>query len=385
MVLLCQPALAAGIGIGPNEVTINQATRGGTYERSLTIFNPADQGVNINVRTEGAAGDWIALYRLDNRQTEISELFIPARENVQLLFKVIVPEDTPTEMYQARIVAETQSEEAMAGGVGTVLRARSVVTIHVIGREIVSGKVEGISVANTETGVPLVIDVQFRNTGNVIVSPEIHSTIKKDGEVIGEARSSEKRVTPETIESILVEWSTEGLEPGTYTANVVGMLRGEQIASQEMDFEVFPYGQLSREGTLSDLQYEGMMQTGVPIKLNGIFTNTGKIATRAVLNAEIYQNGNFINAISGDTVLVPVGGRSELFSYLTVAEPGEYQIKYWALYEGQRTEMKDVSLTVSEGGSSAEPQASPLSPVSVIGAAMMLIIFATGGRLKRRG
>ncbi len=384
MLLLCQPAVAAGIGIGPNEVAINQATRGGTYERSITVFNPSEESVKVNLRTEGAAGEWITLYRLDEREIPISEVSIPARSNSQLLFKVAVPEDAPTETYQARIVVETQSEQAMAGGVGTVLRARTMVTIHVIGREIVSGKVEGINVANTETGVPLVISVQFRNTGNVIVSPEIHSTITKDGAVIGEAHSSEKRVTPETIETILVELATDDLEPGTYTARVVGLLRGEQIASQETDFEVFPYGQLSREGTMGELQYEGMMQTGLPIKLSGIFTNTGRIATRAVLNAEVYRDGSFINAISGDTVLVPVGGTSELFSYVTVPEPGEYQIKYWALYEGQRTETNEITLRVSEGGLSAEPQASPISPVSVIGSAMMLFVVATRGWLKRR-
>jgi len=383
LAMICQPAMASGIGIGPNEITIDQATRGGTYDRTLTLFNPGNNGVNVNIRTDGVAGDWINLYRFDDRHNPITEMYIPAKSNSQLVFRAIVPSDTPTGTYQARVIAETRSEEII-GGVGTVLRARSTVTIHVTGSEIVSGTVETITIGNTETGVPLVINTRFRNTGNVIVTPEVHSTIKKDGNVIGEAKSSEKQVIPDTSEAIMVEWDTEGIEPGTYTASVVAYLRGQTIASQEIGFEIFPYGQLSRDGKIDELKYEGMMRVGTPIKLSSIFTNTGRISTRAVLNAEIYRNGNFVNVISGDTVLVPVGTHAELFSYVTLDEPGEYQIKYWALYEGQRTETQERSLTVSGAEQQTQSQSSPLSPISVIVASMMLVLFATGGRLKRR-
>lgn len=383
LAMICQPAMASGIGIGPNEITINQATRGGTYDRTLTLFNPGENGVNVNVRTDGVAGDWINLYRFDDRQTPITEMFIPAKSNSQLVFRAIVPSDTPTGTYQARIIAETRSEEVV-GGVGTVLRARSTVTIHVTGAEIVSGNVETITVADTETGVPLVINTRFRNTGNVIVTPDVHTTIKTNGNVVGEAKSSEKQVIPDTSEAIMIEWDTDGMEPGTYTASVVAYLRGQTIASQEVDFEIFPYGQLSRDGKIDELKYEGMMRTGTPIKLSSIFTNTGRISTRAVLNAEIFKNGNFVNVISGDTVLVPVGSHAEVFSYVTLDEPGDYQIKYWALFEGQRTETKEISLTVSGAEQQAQPQASPLSPISVIVVSMMLILFTTRGRLSRR-
>lgn len=349
-VIVCQPVSAAGIAVGPSSLTIENGLRGGSFERSLTVFNPSDTGFEVVLRTEGSAGDWIRFSTIDNDE-EIETIYVPENGQIPVLMRVTVPDDAANGRYTATIVVETVPGEEIPGSVGMILQAKSALEITVTDVEKISGEVTSIVVRDTEVNVPLGVEIGFKNTGNVVVTPEITAVISRDGSVIDTVTWAETSVRPGTTEQIVVRWPNDGFPTGTCQANVMVSLRGEVLADENRTFEILPLGSLTRQGELTDLNYDGALVVGKPIKITGLFKNSGSIATRAKLSGEVYRGGSLVDVITGDEMTVLVFSEDALTAYYTPTEPGEYTVKTCALFEGKTTDAKDISFTVQSDSS----------------------------------
>lgn len=375
-VIVCQPVSAAGIAVGPSSLTIENGLRGGSFERSLTVFNPSDTGFEVVLRTEGSAGDWIRFSTIDNDE-EIETIYVPENGQIPVLMRVTVPDDAANGRYTATIVVETVPGEEIPGSVGMILQAKSALEITVTDVEKISGEVTSIVVRDTEVDVPLGIEVGFKNTGNVVVTPEITAVISRDGSVIDTVTWAETSVRPGTTEQIVVRWPNDGFPTGTYQANVMVSLRGEVLADENRTFEILPLGSLTRQGELTDLNYDGALVVGKPIKITGLFKNSGSIATRVKLSGEVYRGGSLVDVISGDEMTVLVFSEDALTAYYTPTEPGEYTVKTCALFEGKTTDAKDISFTVQSDSSGLSL---PLSPVPVAAALAFICLLVASRR-----
>lgn len=376
VVMVCQPVSAAGIAVGPSSLTIDNALRGGSFERSLTIFNPSDEGFDAILKIEGSAKDWIKFTAVDGSE-EIWRPHIPEKGQVPILMQVVVPDDAANGRYMAEIIVETAPGEETLGSVGTILQARSTVKITVTDVERISGEVMSIVVRDTEVDIPLGIEVGFKNTGNVVVTPEIAAVVSRDGVVIDTVTEAKAPVSPSVTERIVVHWPNEGLVAGTYQASITVSLRGAVLADEGRTFEILPLGSLTRQGELIDLDYEGALTVGTPVKITGLFKNSGSIATRARLSGEIYRGSNLVDVISGDEMTVLIFSEDLLTAYYTPKEPGEYTMKTCAIFEGKTTDSKDVVFTVQPDQSGLSL---PLSPIPVIAALAFIGLFV----LRRR-
>ena len=374
--IVCQPVSAAGIAVGPSSQTIENALRGGSFERSLTIFNPSDMGFDVVLKTEGSAKDWIKFSAIDGSE-EIQKVYAPKKGQIPVLLRVKVPDDAANGRYTAKVVVETVPGEKVPGSVGMVLQATSALEITVTDVERVSGEVMSIVVRDTEVDIPLGVEVGFKNTGNVVVTPEITAVISRDGTVIDTISEAKTPVRPTFTERIVVHWPNEGLAAGTYQADVTVSLRGAVLAEEGRTFAILPLGSLTRQGELTDLGYEGALTVGKPIKITGLFKNSGSIATRARLSGEVYRGGSLVDVISGDEMTVLVFSENPLTAYYTPKEPGEYTMKTCAVFEGKTTDSKDMVFTVQPDSSGLSL---PLSPVPVIAALAFIGLFAAGRR-----
>ncbi|CCJ35459.1 hypothetical protein BN140_0536 [Methanoculleus bourgensis MS2] len=374
--IVCQPVSAAGIAVGPSSQTIENALRGGSFERSLTIFNPSDMGFDVVLKTEGSAKDWIKFSAIDGSE-EIQKVYAPKKGQIPVLLRVKVPDDAANDRYTAKVVVETVPGEKVPGSVGMVLQATSALEITVTDVEKVSGEVTSIVVRDTEVDIPLGVEVGFKNTGNVVVTPEITAVISRDGTVIDTISEAKTPVRPTFTERIVVHWPNEGLAAGTYQADVTVSLRGAVLAEEGRTFAILPLGSLTRQGELTDLGYEGALTVGKPIKITGLFKNSGSIATRARLSGEVYRGGSLVDVISGDEMTVLVFSENPLTAYYTPKEPGEYTMKTCAVFEGKTTDSKDMVFTVQPDSSGLSL---PLSPVPVIAALAFIGLFAAGRR-----
>jgi hypothetical protein len=378
--IVCQPVSAAGIAVGPSSQTIENALRGGSFERSLTIFNPSDMGFDVVLKTEGSAKDWIKFSAIDGSE-EIQKVYAPKKGQIPVLLRVKVPDDVANGRYTAKVVVETVPGEKVPGSVGMVLQATSALEITVTDVERVSGEVMSIVVRDTEVDIPLGVEVGFKNTGNVVVTPEITAVISRDGTVIDTISEAKTPVRPTFTERIVVHWPNEGLAAGTYQADVTVSLRGAVLTEEGRTFAILPLGSLTRQGELTDLGYEGALTVGKPIKITGLFKNSGSIATRARLSGEVYRGGSLVDVISGDEMTVLVFSENPLTAYYTPKEPGEYTMKTCAVFEGKTTDSKDMVFTVQPDSSGLSL---PLSPGPVIAALAFIGLFTAGRRNREK-
>jgi len=378
--IVCQPVSAAGIAVGPSSLAIDNALRGGSFERSLTIFNPSDTGFDVVLKTEGSAKDWIKFSAIDGSE-EIQKVYAPKKGQIPVLMRVKVPDDAANGRYTAKVIVETVPGEKVPGSVGTILQATSTLEITVTDVERVSGEVMSIVVRDTEVDIPLGIEVGFKNTGNVVATPEITAVISRDGTVIDTISEAKTPVSPTITERIVVHWPNEGLAAGTYQVDVTVSLRDAILAEEGRTFEILPLGSLTRQGELTDLGYEGALTVGKPIKITGLFKNSGSIATRARLSGEIYRGGSLVDVISGDEMTVQVFSENPLTAYYTPKESGEYTMKTCAVFEGKTTDSKDMVFTVQPDSSGLSL---PPSPVPVIAALAFIGLFAAGRRNREK-
>jgi hypothetical protein len=378
--IVCQPVSAAGIAVGPSSLAIDNALRGGSFERSLTIFNPSDTGFDVVLKTEGSAKDWIKFSAIDGSE-EIQKVYAPKKGQIPVLMRVKVPDDAANGRYTAKVIVETVPGEKVPGSVGTILQATSTLEITVTDVERVSGEVMSIVVRDTEVDIPLGIEVGFKNTGNVVATPEITAVISRDGTVIDTISEAKTPVSPTITERIVVHWPNEGLAAGTYQVDVTVSLRDAILAEEGRTFEILPLGSLTRQGELTDLGYEGALTVGKPIKITGLFKNSGSIATRARLSGEVYRGGSLVDVISGDEMTVQVFSENPLTAYYTPKEPGEYTMKTCAVFEGKTTDSKDMVFTIQPDSSGLSL---PLSPGPVIAALAFIGLFTAGRRNREK-
>ena len=347
------PVAAIGIAVTPSHLEISDALRGGEFERNITIYNPDPEITSYTLSASGDAGLWISFFKQDDPTSPVDRVTIPGNENVRILVKFTIPQDAANGEHKATIIVTSVPAEEASGGSGQVvsLAAPVAVTIFVTGNQILSGVVNGISADDAEVKYPLRIKVQFHNTGNVVATPLITVKIAtQDGTTINNFTSSEFNVKPQKHETILVEWDTTGKEPGDYIANISVTLGDSVIKQEQLNFAILPVGTLTRSGSLTELKFGGEPGLGVLTAIQATFVNTGKIDTKAKFVGEVYHNDILVDTLQSEELLVIIGDVELLESYFKPDQPGEYRIKGYVIYEGKKTEEKEISFTITKDG-----------------------------------
>ena len=347
-------ASAAGLGVAPAEIQLEDVLRGSEHLRSIRVFNSGDEGVSAQLNANGEATDWISFCNPDVPATTIETIAVPAKGRAEVWVKFKIPQDAAEGTYTATICVEAivGEEEELEGTHQSVgLQVMSSVIIKVTGTQTLSGNVGGISVMDIEVGYPLRIMVEFANTGNVVATPLISVKIAtQDGTTINNFTSSEFNVKPEKHETIPLEWDTTGRDPGDYIADVSVVLGDAIIKQEQLNFSILPVGMLTRSGSLTELKFGGESGLGVLTVIRATFINTGQIDIRAKFVGEVYHNDTLIDTLQGEELLVATGNIELLKAYFRPDQQGEYRIKGYVIYEGKKTEEKEISFTITKAG-----------------------------------
>lgn len=383
---------AAGLGVAPTEIHLDDVLRGSEVLRSIRVFNIGEETVSFRLTASGEAAEWISFCDPDDPATTVETVIVPGNGKAEVWVKFKIPEDAADGIYTATIYVEsTPSEEAELTGEGeaaqsVALQMPSRVTIEVTGSQILTGNVRGISAVDVEVNYPLRITVEFKNTGNVVATPQIDVEITKDAEAIGSFSSAEAKVKVANSEIISVEWDTTGKELGDYLARAAVSLGGEVIATDELNFTILPVGTLTREGVLTELALEGNLKLGTITKVQATFFNTGQIDTKAKFIGEVYCDNELVDALESEETLIPVGQKDTLASYLKLERPGNYDIKGYINYEGKKTEVKEISFTLAEASGEASQGRSfnLFSPIAIAVIVVLIAVIAFVALRRRR-
>jgi hypothetical protein len=135
-------------------------------------------------------------------------------------------------------------------------------------------------------------------------------------------------------------------------------LNGDELATKSLSVKILPAGTLTAKGVLIKISTLDMPSVGRYIKIPVTFENTGTIDTKAKFVGELYINGNLADVVNTDELLVPVGEKGDLIAYLKIETPGDYKIKGHVLYEGKKTDEKELAFFVPKPDSATgrEPE-----------------------------
>jgi hypothetical protein len=360
-VLLCPAANAIGLGVAPANFVVEDALKGGSYERTITVYNTGDESGEFTLDAEGECKDWITFYDANNPDEAITSVTISGNGQAKILVMFRIPKEIANGDYSTTIYAASSPASDTSGGAvaHAVIRIPCKVVLEVTGTQILKGTVKSITTADTEIDYPLKIKVEFKNEGNVIAKPNIAVTITKDGELVDSFVHDEIGIKTDSEDTIIVLWNTTGQQIGDYTADVAVSLGGELLTTKSLPFKILPFGTLTRQGELTTLTTEGEPMINRVIKILADFDNTGKIDSRATFKGEVYFDGELVDVIESDEMLVEIGETRRLTSYYKIQAPGKYEVKGNVLYEGKETGTKeitfDVASTNSESGGNGIP------------------------------
>ncbi len=382
------PAMAgSGIGLGPATIDIVDAMRGSIYKNSITIFNTGDQYTDYGVTIDGEAAAWVTL---DYQGQPFERITVATEGKEAFGVTVTVPGDAANRKYTATVTVTSVPGGASGSGsgAGVALSAYANINITVTGTQHISGKVNGITVKDQETGFPLVLKVFFENTGNVIVAPSIDVNIDWNGNRIDSFNYSGTEIAPSKGDFIDVKWDTTGRVPGDYIAHVIVNLDGQQIYTQDVSFKILVLGSLTRSGELGDVSVKGTMEVGKLAKIEGVFSNTGAANVIARLTGEILLDGNLVQILEGDEVMVDSGRQATLSAYFTPEQEGKYTAKAQVDFGGKKTDVKEITFNIGTGqGSSNEDGGTGKSfnmLYPIVGVVGLMIIVMVLVALKRR-
>jgi len=128
------------------------------------------------------------------------------------------------------------------------------------------------------------------------------------------------------------------------------------------------------DGKLLSLDYEGQPATNAVTKIQATFQNTGTVETQAKFIAEVYRDGNLVDALQSEESIVAAGKQDTLTSYFKPDQPGNYSVKGHVIYGEKKTEEKEISFTVAGDGGTEAGQPFNLAVPAVIGVIGILII-----------
>ena len=386
LMLLISNASAIGLGVVPSKLSIGDALRGEEYEQTVIVHNTDVMTTTFRPYATGEISDWISYY--DEEGNELTTITIPGKDSAKILLKFKIPDDAASGNYNSTVYVENVPEAGAGEGAGAQMLIRMPVdiTIKVTGEQVLEGVVQGVTLMDTEIEYPLRIKVLFRNTGNVVAKPAIDVEIKKEGTTIQSFSSSDKAVKPHAMEEISVEWDTKGQAVGDYLADVAISLDGNVLYEREIPFKILERGALTRKGILSGLSYEGEPAIGEMIKVIATFENTGKIETKAKFIGEVHRDGKLVDVIESEELEVPVRKTSTLTSYFKLDKPGNYKISGYAIYEGKKTDTKEILLKVpGEEGEEENVTLTPITPIVIgIGVVGVLPVILIVVLLRKR-
>jgi hypothetical protein len=344
---LAVPAMGEGTGIGlaPYTIQIDNALRGADYDRSLVITNMGQMEMYYAIAAEGEAATWLSYYY---NGAAVDKVPVPALSDGIFEVKISVPEDAVNGEHKATVTVTSLPEMSSAGQATVAVAAVSYLDITVSGTQVIAGQVTEINTEDVEMGYPLKIQVFLQNTGNVEVSPLITANITKNGIPVGNVTKNDTKVRAGAGQFLIAEWDTTGNTEADYIARVSVALNGEDIATEDLPFKILPLGTLMRSGELKEIVVNGAAIVNLATKMTATFANTGQIDTWAEFTGEIYKDDQLVDTFTGEKLLIEKGTEGNLFAYFKLAEAGEYTIKGWVVYEGKKTDVKEITFTVIE-------------------------------------
>lgn len=370
-VLLAAPATLA-LGLSPASVTVDEILRGGYAESSFKVYNTEAEPLVFSFRVGDDIKDWAAVYPKNT-------FIVPSRQSETVRVVIQPPLDAANGVYNGSLVLEAGPEKQYSGsGAGATIRTgvQGKIIVKVTDKEKFDLGVQAVETGAVEERNPIVLKINFENKGNVRAKPSVKAEVRdRRGGLAKSVENSEFEVLPTRSDWLELKLPTEDLPPGEYSLTVTISTRGQQIFSRTLPVEILEVGSLNRKGEFVEVKAPSFAEAGSFVKIDGVFNNTGTLATTAKLTGEVTLGDAIVSPISSDELTVAPGEQAVLSTFFKPSQPGRHVAKVSVLYSRKKTEAKEVVINVQ-----ASPQPGGLSGDTLyitLGVLALLLIAVT--------
>lgn len=364
-------ANASSIGVSPGDVlSFNKMVRGGYAQNTITISTADEENISAKISTSGDIKDWLSFE---------PNASLTLNRNNPLQIKVIVqpPSDVQNGNYEGYINVRAQGLAPAQGEISSTVSAGVTLktTVQIIGEQINSYTVSGISVKDIEEGLPIEVSMRIDNTGNVKATPKIHVDILKDNSSVLKSADKETDVLPTTSKEFKISISLEGFSIGEYSARIKVFKDGAVLKEETLSFNILERGSLRIKGELKQISNKLWAAVGETIKISAIFSNTGESTTLARFKGEISLGDEIVKTLESDELEVMPKNDVELVTYFKPEKDGRHVIRGYVLYSKKATETKDSILNVLSVSEGSITLNLGVSAVIAMFAATLLLLF----------
>jgi len=220
---------AAGLGVAPATLKYENALKGATTEKQLSIQNPGDEPILTSITVEGEMKEWIEF-------SPEGKIEVPAKGSAKIIVKLTPPDEKPNGEYTAKFKVRAEGTADTEGsGMGLLPGVDTNAIATITDEEIIAGKVDNILTKDEKYGTPVIFRISFINLGNVPAGPEVKIDIEKRGTgIIDTIEKTLEEIKPGADKNYEIKWDTKGKEKDIYyRANIAVSLFGEILEEKE--------------------------------------------------------------------------------------------------------------------------------------------------------
>jgi hypothetical protein len=340
-IITIQLSNAMGMSVLPAFIKMN-VIRGQQFEIPISVSNPGDE---VNVYSINAAEDitgWVNFYD-GNKTEQIDSITVSPISSSSFVAKFSIPRDINNGKYMSYIYIETAPGDNVTGNSSSLsIKIPVAVSLEVTGSQFLTGQVNNITVSDIEINKLLRVKTEFENTGDVVATPVIESTVSKNGVEVGSFIHNTTSVGVNKSDVIFSEWDATGLTVGIYELEVKVYLAGSVIKDVNLGFEIMERGTFTAGGKVEEIKASSQVETGKTERIEVTFQNIGQIDVTAKISGEVYQGQSLIDTIEGDETLVRAGESEILTAYFKPTAEGTYTIRSNVIYEGKKEPISEI-------------------------------------------
>jgi len=332
MALLLMSQEAAALGIGPARTELDFEP-GLSEELFVVVFNEDDFEQEIDLYVKGDLEDYVEL--------STSKATIPANSNAKITFTLALPQAPPGE---GKLDTRIGAVQTVPQGVGNAVAKVAVESQLWIYAPYQGKKLEAsLEATDVKPGedVELILGISNVGTEDVDTSPSI--IVSKEEEEIGTIDFGSVHVPSMEEKTLKESYPTESLDEGTYNAVALVPYNGETAKAVDN----FSIGGFIVK--ITDIFYKGIVKGEIArfdVEVDNLWS---KPVEGIYIEASAYGEEKTSSFKSETTSIA--GGETKkisLFWDTTEIETGEYLIRF-VLYYGEKTDSKDIDVSVSEG------------------------------------
>ena len=255
--LLAFNAYAIGLSVTPLSIKVNSIPRDVQFNTTITVYNSDIEEDTFILNSTGDIADWITFYSFENNSVQTNYLVVPGNGYNKFIANIKIPKDVPNGNYISKIYVGTSTYNVSVANIsGLSMRIPIDVSLNVVGEQTVAGKVFDIIIPDVELYKLLNIIVDFQNTGNLVVNPDIRVSIKKGDDIVANFSHNQTSVSSGERKNIKVDWDTTFQDVGDFTANVKVYLDNILLDEKNLNFKILE-SPLTDEGEIEATESTG--------------------------------------------------------------------------------------------------------------------------------